>query len=228
MPPSTAAALAKNPVVDVILRRRSVRSGFTDRPIPVPVLEDVVRCGLSAPSSKNARPARFHVVTDGKLLDALACDVEGSSDIENYVPFDPATGRPRPEWSSTVLESAAVLRGARAGIFVENTGAFSRGRETLIRASAQALSGSIQGYTFEMLGVGAAIQNMWIAAVSHGLSGVFMGDIVIAETAIKRRLRIPLDLVGVLALGYADQPQAPEARAEFALDSAQVQWLPAC
>lgn len=222
---STAPAAAKNPVVDVILRRRSVRNGFTGRRVPVPILEDVVRCGLSAPSSKNARPARFHVVTDGQLLNALARDVESSSNIESYVPYDPATGRPRPEWSSTVLESAAVLRDARAGIFVENTGAFSRGRETLISASAQALAGSIQGYTFEVLGIGAAIQSMWIAAVAHGLSGVFMGDIVIAETAIKRRLGIERDLVGVLALGYVDQPQATQVRDMFELDSVQVHWV---
>jgi nitroreductase len=164
-------------------------------------------------------------VTDGLLLDALARDVESSSNIDSYVPYDPATGRPRAEWPSTVLESAAVLRDARVGIFIENTGAFSRGRETLLSASAQALAGSIQGYTFEVLGIGAAIQSMWIAAVAHGLSGVFMGDVVIAETAIKRRLGIERDLVGVLALGYVDQVQETQVQSLFELDSTQVHWV---
>lgn len=44
---------------------------------------------------KNARPWRFHVVTDHLLLAELASAVEEADDKESHVPFDPATGAPR-------------------------------------------------------------------------------------------------------------------------------------
>lgn len=215
-----------NPVTEAILRRRSVRAGFSATPVAADVLEDIVRCGLAAPSSKNARPSRFHVVTDEGLLAELARAVEESQDIDTYVPFDPTTGQPWPDWASTVSESAAVLRSARVAIFVENSGAFSRGRHALVTAAPEALAASITGYMLEIIGVGAAIQNMWIAAVAHGLSGVFMGDVLIAESLIKERLGIDCDLAGVLILGYAKGDELVRPRFQGELDPARVHWLP--
>lgn len=214
-----------NPVIETILCRHSVRAGFSAASVPGQILEDVVRCGLAAPSSKNARPWRFHVVTNRLVLDQLARAVENSEDIESYVPFDPATGKPRPEWSSTVTESAAVLRAAPVAIFVENTGSFSRGRQVLLEATPEALAGSIVGYTFEVMGIGAAIENMWLAAVAHGLSGVFMGDILIAEREIQERLSIVSDLVGVLALGYAETPKPHTVPSRGDGDLEGVRWI---
>lgn len=214
-----------NTVVEAILRRHSVREGFSRASVPVEVLEDILRCGLAAPSSKNARPWRFHVVTHRLRLDELAGMVERSEGIETYVPFDPETGRPRPGLSSTVIESAAVLRSVPAAVFVENTGTFSRGRQALVEATPEALAGSIVGYTLEVMGVGAAVQNMWIAAVAHGLSAVFMGDVLIAERKIRERLGIACDLVGVLALGYTAAPQTCTPRSASELGLEQVRWV---
>lgn len=214
-----------NLIVDTILRRRSVREGFGGAPIPIDILEDVVRCGLAAPSSKNACPWRFHVVTDHLIREELAVMVESAEGINSYVPSDPATGKPRPEYSSTVFLSASVLRNTPVAIFIENSGAFSRGRQALLQATPEALAGAIVGYTLEIIGVGAAVENMWIAAVGHGLAGVFMGDILIAEQAIKQRLSIECDLVGVLALGYAETREAQTMRDRVALGAEQVRWL---
>lgn len=212
-----------HPAVEAILSRRSVREGFARDPIPVAVLEEVVRCGLSAPSSKNARPWRFHVVTDPSVLEGIAAEISNADEVDAYVPFDPRTGKPWPSWSSTVLESADVLRSVPAAIFVENKGIFSRGRAALVDATPDALAASITGYSLEVMGVGAAVQNLWIAAVAHGLVGVFMGDVLIAEQAIKARLSIESDVAGVLVLGYPAEgerrgPAVPE------LASENVRW----
>lgn len=213
-----------NLIVEAILSRRSVREGYTRDPVPPEVLEEILRCGLAAPSSKNARPWCFHVVTDSELLDELATEIATSEDIDTYVPFDPLTGKPRTEWSSTVTESAAVLREVPSAIFIENTGVFSRGRQTLVQATPEAMAASMTGYMLEVAGVGAAIQNMWIAAIAHGLACVFMGDVLVAEPAIKKRLSIECDLVGVLALGYADSPTARSDRGRPNLDAENVRW----
>jgi nitroreductase len=216
--------LLVNPVTETVLRRRSVREGFSSATVPPEIVEEIVQCGLSAPSSKNARPWRFHVVTSRALLDDLADEVDSAEDIQTYVPFDPVTGQPRPEYSSTVRESAAVLRAVPLAVFVENRGIFSHGRSALVKAEKEALAASITGYMLEVAGVGAAVENMWIAAASHGLAGVFMGDVLVAEAAIQRRLSIESDLVGALALGYPLPDSPPPPKEPSRLDDDNVRW----
>ncbi|ORV96502.1 nitroreductase family protein [Mycobacterium kubicae] len=201
--------------IDLILTRHSVRGGFDARPVPTGALELIVRCALAAPSSKNAQPWRFHVVRDQKALEAIADAVRDAEDASTYVPHDPRTGAPYPQYVSTVVESAGALAEVSAAIFVENRGVFSGGRTTLARATPEALNGSLTGYGLELVGLGAAVENMWLAAHALGLAAAFMGDVVVAENAIQQRLSFTGDLIGVLALGYVgtdpNMPPVPKA-----------------
>lgn len=199
--------MGRDPLTDVtglILSRRSVREGYRAEPVPENVIDEIIRCGLSAPSSKNARPWRLHVVTDRQMLADLAKAVVAADGADSYVPSDPKTGMARADWPSTVAESAATLAAVPLAIFVENLGAFSDGRATLATVPREYLRDSLVGYTFEVLGIGTAIMSMWIAAISLGLQASFMGDVCVAENAIAKRLGIERDLVGVLAVGYSD------------------------
>lgn len=197
-------------MIDLICDRRSVRSGFTRDPVPPAIVEEIVRCGLSAPSSKNAQPWRIHVVTDEAILDEIAETVSSAKHADSYVPIDPRTGENRPEMVSTVAESAEVLRAVPLALFVENTGAFSAGRSAVANAEPAKLENALVGYGFEMVGMGASIQSMWLAAHYRNLAGVFMGDVVIAETFIRDRLGMDGDLVGVLALGKSSDEPFPK------------------
>ncbi len=190
-------------IVNLALRRRSVRSGYLPRPVPREVTEQILRCALAAPASKNASPWSFTVVDRRDRLDALAEDVATAPGRDSYRPHDPSTGLPIPRWPSTVHESADVLREVPLAIFVENRGPFSGGRRSLLHAGHDALALSIVGYELEFAALGAAIENMWLAAIGFGLSAVFMGDVAVAEAAIGERLDIRGDLFGALALGYA-------------------------
>lgn len=201
-------------VIATIRERRSIREGFTGVPVPDSVVEDIVRCGLAAPSSKNAQPWRIHVVTNRTTLRELADAVQYARDADSYVPIDPATGRRRTDWPSTVAESAEVLRSVALGLFVENRGSFSGGRATVAHAAASSRQSAVLGYSLELIGLGAAIQSMWLAAHASGLGGVFMGDVLIAEDTIRARLGADGDFVGVLALGYTTGAPAPKAMGE--------------
>ncbi|HEV7721285.1 MAG TPA: nitroreductase family protein [Iamia sp.] len=204
-----SAGGAATPVIEAVLARRSTREGFAPDPPTRAQLEAIIRCGDAAPSSKSARPWRFHVVTGRALLDAVADDVDRAPDAPSYVPHDPATGRPVPRWSSTVAESAAVLRAAPAAIFVESRGVFGGGRRALLAAPPEGLASALVGYGLELVGIGAAVQNVLLAAWSLGVPGVFMGDVLIAEPAIRSRLHIAGDLVGAVALGPTAHPPPP-------------------
>lgn len=211
-------------VIAAMLARRSIRAGFDRQPIPGSVMREIVRCGLAAPSSKNAQPWRMHIVTDRATLGLLADAVEHAEGADEYVPHDPATGRPRAAYVSTVRESAQVLREVAAAIFMENRGLFSNGRAGLVSATRPALAGSLVGFGLEMIGIGAAIENMWLAAEALGVRVAFMGDVAIAEDDIRRVLGIPGDLVGVLALGFSDMPAPPRRQRLDEHDSEHVVW----
>jgi nitroreductase len=199
-----------NDVVRTILARRSIRFGYErQRAVPHEIVETITACGLAAPSSKNAKPWRFHVVTSLATLDGIATAMETAPDVDSYVPHDPQTGRPHQHWQSTVVESAAVLREVPAAIVIENRGVFSGGLVTLRRATGEALAGSLAGYAFECVGIGTALANMWLAAISLGLSASFMGDVVIAEEHVAAQLGLDGDLIGLLALGYSDAAPLP-------------------
>ena len=207
--PLSSDAAASNHTIDTILSRRSVREGLGARPVSHSDLEVILRCGLSAPSSKNARPWRFHVLQTLPLRAALAAAAAGAEGVDDYVPHDPRTGDAYPYWSSTVLESIDVLRAAPTAIAIENRGVFSGNRATLMEANRPALLASLTAYGFESMGLGAALENMWLAANSLGISAAFLGDLAIARDHAKSLLGCEGDLMGILALGYADALPRP-------------------
>jgi len=200
--------------IDLILRRRSIRETFTAEPVRSQDLVRIVECGLAAPSSKNAQPWRFHIVQDRDLLDSIADFVQDAKGAANYGPQPhTSTGLPREYFPSTVIESVEILRIAPVGIFVENRGVFSGRRRHL--ASTGVGVKAVTGFGSEMLGIGAAVENMWLAANAIGLGAVFMADVLVAEEAIKLKLDIEGDLVGVLSLGFHDGEGRPSMGARL-------------
>ena len=77
------------------------------------------------------------------------------------------------------------------------------------------------------MGIGTALENMWVAGQALGLSVAFLGDVVIAEEAIKSELGIAGDLIGMLTLGYTDAASMPPPREHDSHDPERVVWVPA-
>lgn len=222
--PFADAPDGSNELTRLILSRRSVREGYYDRPVPDDAVSEILRCGLSSPSSKNARPWRLHIVDDKEVLKGIADTVTHADGADSYVPRDPVSGQIRKDWPSSVAESAETLALVPLAIFIENMGAFSKGRETLSTVPRENLRGSLVAYTFEVLGIGTAIMNMWLAANALGIRACFMGDICVAEKEISRQLGIERDLIGALALGYSDEPPAPNRVHYDISDDTRVIW----
>lgn len=57
-------------IIENIMTRASVRQ-FTDQKIGTDTLEQLVKCGMAAPTAVNAQPWAFVIVTDREVLDTL-------------------------------------------------------------------------------------------------------------------------------------------------------------
>lgn len=191
-------------VLETIMTRRSIRK-FKEAPVPDKLLEKVIECGLRAPSAKNSQPWRFHVVRDRETREKVAEFLLNNPDAREDGPIDPKTGKPNPNFTPTVVESANIVKSAPVAIFIENHSPVMGGRKGVIQSPH--VDEAIFGLQFELMGIGASVENMLLAAHSQGLGGVFMGDIVLEEDNIKKLLQMQGDLVGVVALGYPDQKE---------------------
>lgn len=76
-----------NPVMDVILKRRSIRA-YTQEQISDEQLNTILSAGLWAPTAKNEQEIRFVVVQDSSILSELQQDflasIGGESRVFNY------------------------------------------------------------------------------------------------------------------------------------------------
>lgn len=198
-----------NLVIETILARRSVRFGYSADPVLEADLHAIVAAGLAAPSSKNARPWRLHVVRSREKLDAIAAAAEAADDVDTYVPPDPMTGQPSPLFESTVRESAAALRDAPCAIALENRGVYIKDVNWLASREPEVLARTLTAYGLEAMGLGTALENMWLAANSLGLQAAFLGDLAVASPAARGILGLDGDLIGLLVLGSSTATPPP-------------------
>lgn len=64
------AAEEKNQVIEAIMQRRSIRH-YKEQPVELEKLQQVVECGINAPSAMNKQPWEVRVVTDAAYINGL-------------------------------------------------------------------------------------------------------------------------------------------------------------
>lgn len=216
--------MSANDVISLIRSRRSIRE-FVDRPISKEIIDLIVECGLSAPSSKNSNPC-FIVTASGEDKTRIVGWLEESASspvgMTERTPIDPLTGEAKQGVSDTVDESISTMKQCHTLVLLFNRGPFSRGAETILTRiespdKRSTLGKALYGYAGEIIGIGAAAENMLLAAKALGLGGVYIADSFPARQKIKAALETSKELVGVIALGYpAYDPTPRELRKEFA------------
>lgn len=183
-------------VFEAIAQRRSIRQ-FKDTPIPKEVLLKILEAGIQAPSGKNAQPWRFVVVQEDKRAAMVRVMREG---IANLKAQGIDTGSA--PWTAKVMEQAPVT------VFVFNAEVEGLNPEKPIPA-----------LTWELVNVqsiGAAIQNMLLAAQAQGIGSLWIGDIFLAYHELCAWLEETHELVAAVSFGYPDEQ--PEARPRKSVD----------
>ena len=72
----------QNETLTTILNRKSVRE-YTNREISSEIMNDLLKAGMAAPSSRDRRPWHFIVISDKQLLDDLGNNLKNASCLKN-------------------------------------------------------------------------------------------------------------------------------------------------
>ena len=173
----------KNPITDHIKNHRSIRR-FEDRPLPKGLVEELVTCGQSASTSSNLQAYSVIEVSDPKRKKALAELCADQVQIHQ---------------SPTFLVFCADLNRDRLACQLHGVEKFDTDYvEALLIATVDAA---------------LVLQNVALAAESHGLGICMIGAIRIHPKAVGKLLNLPplVYAVAGLCLGYPakDQQQKP-------------------
>jgi nitroreductase len=185
--------------LDAIAARRSIRK-FQPTPVPGEMVETVLRAATLAPSAKNRQPWRF-VILEGEDRTALA---------------------------GLLLEQAEEreARGLMAGSCKRTSQAIRQAPVTILVFDPFIKRGDSPTeltrilWLMDIQSVGAAIQNMLLAAHELGLGSLWIGDVFFAEKQIADWLGREDQLIAAVTLGYPDQ--SPAARPRLTLDEVTV------
>lgn len=176
--------------LDAISQRRSIRR-FKDTPVPRAMIEKILEAATRAPSAKNRQPWRF-VVLQGAAKDRLAqLMLEGAARLKAMGEDSGSC-----EWSARVVAHAPVT------ILVFNT---AHAHDGLFFENPIYNAPDIQS-------IGAAIQNMLLAAEELGLGSLWIADVLYAYCAIREWIGTRQELVAAVALGYPDEAPGPRPR----------------
>lgn len=184
--------------VQAISGRRSIRR-FKPEAVSRDAIERILQAGIDAPSAKNRQPWRFVVVTE-RERDAMAAAMrEGLEWMEQH--------GAETEMDAQLLKGAwytlGIMEKAPVNIFILNPYGTPPDKPLLPYGERFVELANEQS-------VGAAIQNMCLAATDMGLGSLWIADVYSAYHTLTGWLGTDDLLVAALSVGYPDE--APAAR----------------
>jgi len=176
--------------LDAIAARRSIRK-FKSDPLPDEMLQMILTAATQAPSGKNRQPWRLVVVKGDKCAEMVCVMREGIAKAKAQSQ-NPGSSI----WSANVMEQAPVT------VFVFNP----RGTHPWLAHSVDQMFNDV----VDIQSIGAAIQNMLLAAQDLGVGSLWICDVFYAYEELCAWLGEKGQMIAAVSLGYADE--SPEAR----------------
>jgi len=188
--------------IEAITARRSIRR-FKETPLPEEAVQTIIKAASLAPSGKNRQPWKFIVVQGEKCADMVRLMREGID--RNKAKGDQVGSA---EWTTMSMEHAPVT------IFIYNPSGLRPWLAHSIDQNFQEL--------VDVQSIGAAIQNMLLAAEDLGIGSLWICDVFSAYEELSNWLGETGELIAAVSFGYADE--SPAARPRKPLDEV-VRWL---
>lgn len=179
-------------IFSAIENRRSIRQ-FKPDPVAAEVLEKILLAGTLAPSGKNKQPWQFYVVSEDKRADMVA---------EMQAGIDRLEGKGIPTGSARYTIKS--MSQAPVTIFVVNP---TTNQPPYDWESFQSNADAVDTQS-----IGAAIQNMLLAAQALGLGTLWICDIFFAYDDLHTWLGTEGQMIAAISVGYPDQSPEPRPR----------------
>jgi nitroreductase len=185
--------------MDYIKERRSIRK-YSSRPVAKKLIDEILSAAVLAPSAKNRQPWKFIVYSTNskdELLNAMEkgliktkAEFANMPDSENLL--------------SDAFNTLRIMREASTVIMVLNTNGSSpfANIDTFARITE----------ICDSLSIGAAIENMLLKATELGLGTLWIANTCYAYNELADFIGTTDQLIGAVALGYADETPAPRPR----------------
>ncbi len=193
--------------LEAIKTRRSIRK-FLKKDVSTKYVEEIIRAGMYAPSSKNTQPWHF-IVLKGNKKNEIVHIVE-----EEFTKKRKIYRKGGTKVKSSTLVSCTFTKEAPVLILVFNKAPYTGGEENVIKDCDYE---PMDAWTVEVEGVSAAIQNMLLAIHDLGLGGVWLADFNFARKRICEFLNCDYDLIAGIVIGYAAYKVPPREISEIKL-----------
>jgi F420 biosynthesis protein FbiB-like protein len=177
--------------LEAIAARRSIRK-FKDTPVPNEAVETILKAAIQAPSGNNRQPWRFVVVKEDERTEMVRDMREG---IDQLAAMGINLGSSR--WTANVMEQAPVT------IFVFNV---HGGHTPGTPPSEDEMD------VVDVQSIGAAIQNMLLAALDLGLGSLWICDVFYAYDGLCAWLGQEHQMIAAVSFGYPDEQPSPRPR----------------
>ena len=185
-------------MIEAMEQRRSIRA-YEDRLVSRELLEEILRAGTLAPSSKNRQPWRFVVVTGQAKAEMLAV-MKAGLEREKTAPLLPDSR----QHLAGAERTREIMEQAPAVIFVLNP----LGLDLYAPLTPEERSVEL----CNIQSAGAALENMTLAAAELGLGSLWICDVFFAYQELTEWLNAKGGLLAALAVGYAAENPPPRPR----------------
>ena len=189
--------------MDCIKERRSIRK-YISKPVDKKLINEILSAAVLAPSAKNRQPWKFIVYSAGskdELLNAMEKGlIKTKAELSNMSNSEYLL--------SDAFNTLRIMREAPTVIMVLNTNGSSPFADIDTFARITEICDS--------LSIGAAIENMLLKATELGLGTLWIANTCYAYNELADFIGTIDQLIGAVALGYADE--APASRPRKSLD----------
>lgn len=197
--------------------RRSIR-GFSDRPVPRALLEEIIALANRAPSSMNTQPWRLHVLTGAPLervrrgnTERMLAGVPPSREIGDYAAYEGEHRKRQIEIAVQLFEAMGIERHdaeMRQDWVMRGFRQFDAPVSVVV-----CFDRSLLGNTIAHFDAGAMTFGLVLAAWARGLGAVINGQGIMQSPVVREVAEIPEDevILTCVALGWPDESFAANA-----------------
>jgi len=191
-------------IIDAIYNRHSVRR-YTDKPVSEEQLQQLIFAATRAPSAKNRQPWFFYLISDKSVKKELINTLNNGIDSLHEQYREKAI--PRPDILSA-KNSLRAMEQASALILVKCATRYDTYHNDGVDWPLHALDIEVT----DLLSIGAAIQNILLAAEEMNLGSLWICDIFYAYPSLIRFLNEDAPIVSAVCIGYPDEYPGPGIR----------------